>query len=120
MFGNIAQEVTGNKNILNPNSPYAIVVEALSRKKSSEALAKRIWMSFVPEGHSELQKEDLLEVMGQEHAVQAEECFQSLDKDDNGDVSLDEMVMHVMHMHTERYAVAKSMADVVGTLPMKK
>lgn len=39
-FGNIAQEVTGNKNILNPNSAYATTIEALLRKVSSEALAK--------------------------------------------------------------------------------
>lgn len=39
-FGGIAQEVTGNKNILNPNSAYATTIEALRRKVSSEALAK--------------------------------------------------------------------------------
>jgi len=39
-FGNIAQEVTGNKNILNPNSAYAVTIEALRRKSSAEALAK--------------------------------------------------------------------------------
>lgn len=114
VFGNIAQEVTGNKNVFNPNSAYAIVLEALSRKNSTEALGKRIWMSFVPESQSVLTKEDLLEVMGQEHALQAEDCFQSLDRDGNGDVSLEEMVTYVNYLHSERSDVAKSMSDVVS------
>ncbi|TGZ76227.1 hypothetical protein EX30DRAFT_266358 [Ascodesmis nigricans] len=112
VFGNIAQEVTGNKNVFNPSSSYATVLEALVKKSSSEALARRIWMSFVPENSSALTKADLLEVMGPAHHEQADECFSSLDKDGNGDVSLDEMVQHVLHCHTERYAVAKSMRDV--------
>lgn len=111
-FGNIAQEVTGNKNVFNPNSAYAIVLDALTTKKSAEALAKRIWLSFVPEGHSALTLADLKEVMGLELEAQAEECFQSLDRDDNGDVSLEEMILHVTHIHNERYDVAKSMQDV--------
>ncbi|KAG0136971.1 Mechanosensitive ion channel-domain-containing protein [Tuber indicum] len=111
-FGNIAQEVTGNKNVFNPNSAYSIVVNALQRTRSSEALARRIWMSFVSEGHAALTKEDLLEVMGPDHEEQALECFSSLDRDNNGDVSLDEMVMHVVHMHNERHDVARSMQDV--------
>ncbi|RPA91946.1 hypothetical protein L873DRAFT_1711929 [Choiromyces venosus 120613-1] len=111
-FGNIAQEVTGNKNVFNPNSAYSIVVNALQRTRSSEALARRIWMSFVSEGRTALTKEDLLEVMGPDHEEQALECFSSLDRDDNGDVSLDEMMMHVIHMHSERHDVARSMQDV--------
>jgi len=115
-FGNIAQEVTGNKNVFNPNSAYSIVVNALQRTRSSEALARRIWMSFVSEGHTALAKEDLLEVMGPDHEEQALECFSSLDRDNNGDVSLDEMVMHVVHMHNERHDVARSMQDVVSNV----
>lgn len=118
-FGNIAQEVTGNKNVFNPNSSYATVVDALVRKSSSEALARRIWMSFVPENSTALTKSDLLDVMGPAHEAQAEQCFDSLDKDGNGDVSLDEMVMHVLHVHSERYAVAKSMRDVVCNLRLR-
>ncbi|KAF8250789.1 hypothetical protein K440DRAFT_107756 [Wilcoxina mikolae CBS 423.85] len=111
-FGNIAQEVTGNKNILNPNSAYTTTTEALRRKSSAEALAKRIWMSFVPEGHSALTLADLKEVMGMELEIQAEECFHSLDSDNNGDVSLEEMIMHTIHLHNDRLDVAKSMQDV--------
>jgi Ca2+-binding EF-hand superfamily protein len=83
--------------------------------KSPEALAKRIWMSFVPEGHFALTLADLKEVMGPALEVQAQECFHSLDRDDNGDVSLEEMVLHTVQLHSERRDVAKSMQDVVST-----
>jgi Ca2+-binding EF-hand superfamily protein len=84
-------------------------------RKSPEALAKRIWMSFVPEGHYALTLADLKEVMGPELDEQAEECFRSLDRDDNGDVSLEEMILHTVQLHSERRDVAKSMQDVVST-----
>lgn len=119
-FGNIAQEVTGNKNVFNPNSGYSIVLDALQRKDSSEALTKRIWMSFVVEGNEALTMADLLEVMGSDHEEVAYECFAMLDKDDNGDVSLEEMINGVLFMQMERRDVAKSIQDVVSTgFPIK-
>lgn len=110
-FGNVAREVTG-KNVFNPNSAYSIVLEALHRKDSSEALAQRIWMSFVAEDSAELKKEDLVEVMGLDRENIALECFAMLDKDDNGDVSLEEMIMSVLLVYRERKDVARSMQDV--------
>ncbi|KAF8427818.1 Mechanosensitive ion channel-domain-containing protein [Tirmania nivea] len=110
-FGNVAREVTG-KNVFNPNSAYSVVLEGLHRKDSSEALARRIWMSFVAEDSDGLKKEDLVEVMGLGQKDIALECFAMLDKDDNGDVSLEEMIMVVLLIHRERKDVAKSMQDV--------
>lgn len=115
VFGNMAQEVTGQKNAFNPASAYAVTAGALLGKKSSEALARRIWMSFVPEDHSAMTLADLKEVMGPELEIQAQECFYSLDGDNNGDVSLEEMIQHTTQLRTERRHVAKSMQDVVST-----
>lgn len=112
-FGNVAREVTG-KNVFNPNSAYSVVLDALHRKDSAEALARRIWMSFAAENSEALTKEDLLDVMGPDREDIALECFAILDKDDNGDVSLEEIVMGVTHMHRERRDIAKSMRDVVS------
>lgn len=114
-FGNVAREVTG-RNVFNPNAAYSVVLEALRRKDSSEALARRIWMSFVAENSESLTKEDLVEVMGADREEIALECFSLLDKDDNGDVSLEEMILGVLLMHTERKDVSKSMQDVVSGL----
>lgn len=110
-FGNIAQEVTG-KQVFNPTSAHSIVVEALEKNKSSEALAKRLWMSFVVEGKDALYQEDILEVLGPDRHDEAMECFACLDRDGNGDISLDEMILTVCEYGRERHSIANSLHDV--------
>ncbi|KAJ8110494.1 hypothetical protein OPT61_g6679 [Boeremia exigua] len=111
VFGTIASEITGKK-VFDVNSAHSIVLTALERNRSAEALAKRIWMSFVVEGKNELYQEDLIEVMGPGRADEAEECFGSLDRDGNGDISLDEMILTVTEIGRERKAINSSMHDV--------
>ncbi len=110
-FGNIAKEVTG-KQVFNPDSAHSIVVEALEKNKSSEALAKRLWMSFVVEGKEALYMEDIVEVLGADRHEEAEEAFAILDRDSNGDVSLDEMILTVCEFGKERHSIANSLHDV--------
>lgn len=110
-FGNVAQEITG-KQVFNPNSPHSIVVEALEKNRACDALARRLWLSFVVEGHEALYIEDIVEVFGEFRRTEAEECFAALDMDGNGDVSLDEMIQVVTEIGRERRAVANSMHDV--------
>ena len=110
-FGNIAQEVTG-KHVFNPNSAHSVVVEALEKNRSSEALAKRLWMSFVVEGKEALYLEDVVEVLGPERHAEAEEAFATLDRDGNGDISLDEMILTVCEFGRERHSIANSLHDV--------
>ncbi|KAJ4382338.1 hypothetical protein N0V86_002672 [Didymella sp. IMI 355093] len=111
VFGNIASEITGKK-VFDVNSAHSIVLTALERNRSAEALAKRIWMSFVVEGKNELYDEDLIEVMGPGRAEEAEECFAALDRDGNGDISLDEMILTVTEIARQRKAINSSMHDV--------
>ncbi|KAF2791913.1 hypothetical protein K505DRAFT_376407 [Melanomma pulvis-pyrius CBS 109.77] len=110
-FGTVAQEITGKK-VFDPNSAHSIVVEALDKNRSAEALARRIWLSFVVEGKDSLFQEDLVEVMGAGRQKEAEECFASLDKDGNGDISLEEMILTVTEFGRERKSIATSMHDV--------
>ncbi|KAI3341619.1 Mechanosensitive ion channel-domain-containing protein [Ustulina deusta] len=110
-FGNIASEITG-KQVFNPNSAHSIVIEALEKAKTSEALAKRIWMSFVVEGKDSLYPEDIAEVLGSAHHEEAEECFDAMDTDANGDISLDEMIRKVIAIGKERKAITHSMQDI--------
>ena len=110
-FGNIATEVTG-KEVFKPDSAHSIVVEALEKNKSSEALAKRLWMSFVVEGKDALYQEDIEEVLGADRHGEAEECFSALDHDGNGDISLDEMILTVCEFGRERHSIANSLHDV--------
>ena len=110
-FGNIASEVTG-KQVFNPDSAHSIVVEALEKNRSSEALAKRLWMSFVVEGKEALYMDDIVEVLGADHHAEAEEAFEVLDRDSNGDISLDEMILTVCEFGKERHSIASSLHDV--------
>ncbi|TKA58227.1 hypothetical protein B0A49_10996, partial [Cryomyces minteri] len=110
-FGNVAHEITG-KQVFNPDSAHSVVVEALEKRRSSEALAKRLWMSFVVEGREALYQEDFLEVLGQDRQEEALECFAALDRDGNGDISLDEMILTIAEFGRERTSIASSMHDV--------
>ncbi|KAH6607981.1 mechanosensitive ion channel family [Trichoderma cornu-damae] len=111
VFGNIASEITG-KHVFNPNSAHSIVVEALEKKRSSEALARRLWMSFVIEGRDALYPDDVEEVLGPAYKAEAEEAFEAIDTDANGDISLEEMVRKVVDMGKERKAIAEGMKDI--------
>ena len=112
VFGNIASEITGKQGVFNPNSAHSVVVEALEKTRSSEALAKRLWMSFVVEGKESLYPEDIHEVLGPARKEEADEAFTALDNDGNGDISLDEMIMKVVEIGRDRKAIASSMRDV--------
>ncbi|RKF64158.1 putative MscS family protein [Golovinomyces cichoracearum] len=110
-FGNIASEVTG-KQIFSTQSAQSIVSEALKKVDSSEALAKRLWMSFVLENNEVLYADDIKEVLGPARQEQANECFAVLDTDGNGDISLDEMILKVVEIGRDRKAITASMRDV--------
>ncbi|KAI0137449.1 serine/threonine protein kinase [Xylariales sp. AK1849] len=115
VFGNLASEITG-KQVFNPNSAHSVVVEALEKIRTSEALAKRIWMSFVTEGRDSLFVDDIVEVLGAAHREDAEECFAAIDADANGDISLDEMIRKIVEISKERKAIANSMKDISQAL----
>jgi hypothetical protein len=115
VFGNIASEIAG-KQVFNPTSAHSVVVEALEKKRSSEALAKRLWMSFVVEGQDTLRLEDIREVLGPAHQDEADEAFSAIDNDNNGDISLDEMIMKVVEISRDRKAIAHSMNDIGGAI----
>ncbi|KAJ5149893.1 hypothetical protein N7448_001471 [Penicillium atrosanguineum] len=110
-FGNVASELTG-KQVFNPAATHSIVIQALERKRCAAALARRIWMSFVMEGRESLYLDDIIEVLGHEHEADAEECFASLDKDGNGDISLDEMILTITEFGHMRKSLNSSMHDV--------
>ncbi|KAF3939612.1 hypothetical protein ABW19_dt0202476 [Dactylella cylindrospora] len=109
--GRVAKEITG-RNVLNPNAPRSIVIDALSRRTTIEALARRIWMSFVEEGKDTLYSDDFVEVLGLDRKDEARAAFIMLDKDENGDISLDEMIAILMDVARERKTLAKSMGDI--------
>ena len=94
-----------------PNS-LAVVDNALESQKSSAALAKRIWMSLVPEGRDVLTLNDINEVLGPKRRVEAEEAFNALDGNENGDLTLKEMILIVVETGNSRHAVYQGMTDI--------
>lgn len=110
-FGNVASEITG-KQVFNPHSAHSIVVEALEKRLPSEALARRIWLSFVCAGRDALFVDDFYEVLGEEYREEAEEAFGLIDADLNGDISLEEMILKVVAIGSERKAISEGMKDI--------
>ncbi|RCI16545.1 hypothetical protein L249_2252 [Ophiocordyceps polyrhachis-furcata BCC 54312] len=109
--GNIAHEITG-KQVLNPNSAHSIVLEALEKRRPSEALGRRIWMSFVLEGKDALYPDDFHEVLGPAYRNEADEAFDAIDGDMNGDISLEEMMRKVVEIGRERKTIGEGMKDI--------
>lgn len=110
-FGKVAHEVTG-KTVFNVSASHSVVVEALERKRSSEALARRIWMSLVVEGKDALYQEDVIEVLAERTEQEAVDAFAAVDRDGNGDVTLDEMILTVCELGRERKAIANSLHSI--------
>ncbi|KAL4794715.1 Mechanosensitive ion channel-domain-containing protein [Aspergillus venezuelensis] len=110
-IGDVAQEITG-KQVFNSGSARSIVSEALERRRSTEALARRIWMSFVVEGREALFIDDVIEVLGAGKEAEAEECFTILDRDGNGDISLEEIILAISEIGRTRKTLNHSMHDV--------
>ena len=110
-FGAMASDITG-KEIFSTTSAHAIVIEALETESASNALARRLWLSFVGAGKDALYKHDLVEVLGRQRSEEAEEVFAALDRDGNGDVSLEEMTMLVVNVGQERKNRSASMHDI--------
>lgn len=93
------------------NAARSAVIQALERKDSAEALARRVWMSFVVEGRHALYLEDIAEVLASDPA-EAQECFGMLDRDDNGEIGLDEMILTFVEFGRARTSLDQSIHDI--------
>lgn len=110
-FGRVGSEITGTGSTRSEQARQT-VVQALETRMSSEALARRLWWSFVCEERESMVLEDVIDVLGTHRQEEAEEVFAALDKDGNGDISLDEMIMMVVEASRERKALIRSGNDV--------
>lgn len=112
-LGNITGELISSRAMEKKSAAiHNVVVEALESKVATEALAKRIWFALVPEGKEALVREDIHSIMGPDRHAQADEVFNLLDADENGDVTLEEMIMWVADVAHERKSIDRSRHDV--------
>lgn len=109
-IGNVAKDIRGDTSCNIP--AYGIVIGALSKKALAEILASRIWKSLVLEDAEELRLEDLQEVLGEVYKADAEKLFGILDKDTNGGIILDEMVISVQDISQEQKSIYRSLRDM--------
>ena len=110
-FGVMASDIAG-KEMFSTTSAHSVVIEAIETERGSKALARRLWLSFVGDSRDVLLKSDLLEVLGASRSSEAEIIFAALDRDGNGDVSMEEMTMLVVGLGEDRKNRATSMQDI--------
>ena len=89
-----------------------IVDGALDNTRSSAALARRIWTSMVSEGCDVLTAEDIMEVLPMKKKGQAQACFAALDENQNGDVTLSEMLLAVIETGNARRSIYQGITDI--------
>ncbi|WYZ36019.1 hypothetical protein EsH8_X_000666 [Colletotrichum jinshuiense] len=111
-FGEMTADISGNNSLFNTQAAHTIVTEALEAITSSEALGRRIWRSLTPDDGDSLTQQDLEKAFPADRLGDVEELFALLDVDQNGDVSLDEMVSTVVRIGQERIAIWKSTHDI--------
>ena len=110
--GLIAGQVKDRLHYFRSKSTSKIVDHALEDPRASAALAKRIWMSLVPEGRDVMTVDDLVEVIKSHRRAEAEECFRALDENQNGDLTLNEMVLTVIETGRARRSIYQGMTDI--------
>jgi hypothetical protein len=94
------------------NSAHSVVLKALDKSQSAEALAERIWKSFVVEGNDKLYQEDFIAAVDLVRQAEAKELFLALDKNENANLNLNEMVFAVADWGKQRGSMNSSMHDV--------
>ena len=108
----IAGKAKHKVHLLKSHKTKKIIDRALEDSRASAALAKRIWQSLVPQGRDTLTVDDIVEVLKSHRRAEAEDCFRALDINQNGDVTMNEMVLTVMEMGRERRAIFQGMMDI--------
>ena len=115
-FRQVMQEAIGHKYAWNQGKSYRIVSEALEEKESAEALAEGVWKSCTSDESVGLTMGDLLDVVGRKRKREVSEHFLSLDRDGNGNVSLEEIKLHVTNLRKERRSVEKRWHNMVSKI----
>ena len=110
-FDNIARE-HATKKATNDDWAHTVVTQALEHKDSTDALACRLWASFALPGQTALTLANLAEALGGHHYTLAEDAFELIDRDGNGDITFDELKITIAQWAQDRQSINKSIHDV--------
>jgi small-conductance mechanosensitive channel len=108
-LGTVVSEIAGSA-ILQPNSPQAVVKTALQSANKSRLLARRLFYSFKKPGSESLYVTDIAPFFTS--LEEANRAFALFDKDDNGDISKEELEMECLEVHREQLSLEHSMRDL--------
>ncbi|CUS08611.1 unnamed protein product [Tuber aestivum] len=109
VMGKVAGDFTG-KQVSSSTSPQHVVLTLLYTTEGSQALARRLFRTFVREGTEVVHAENLKQVFSSEE--EAEAAFQMFDRDLNGDISCEEMEIACVEIGRERKAITASLKDL--------
>jgi len=85
------------------NKRVVHVLNHYKNRKFVTALARRIWHAFVPTGHEALHPSDLQPIFAESGPADIiDRCFNTLDKDSNGDITLNEMITQLIDIGRTR------------------
>lgn len=111
LFGNLISD-DSDSHWLRPGSSYAAIERAWANPATAAALARRIWLSFVPRGQYGLAENDIIDVLGPNRAVEAKSLFKAIDANDSGYISQDDFVGMVTEAGQKKHNIFKTIADM--------
>lgn len=107
--GAVAGDFTGKK-VVKSNHPNQVVLTLLSTTSGSQALARRLYRTFVQPGFETVFPGDLKSAF--ENGEEAEAAFAMFDKDMNGDISMEELEAVCVEIGRERKSITASLKDL--------
>ena len=112
IFSRMASDVIGTQ-VFRPTATHSIGGSALERKAGAEALAHRIFNCLVQPGNSVISEKDIIAKLGEGSEAQASFIFAQLDRDHNGEITLEEMILLVIGIARTRKDMWKSVLVLV-------
>ena len=107
--GKIAGDFTG-RQVIKSTHPRQMVITLLSTVSDSQALARRLYRTFVGEGAETISQEDLKHAFDNDE--EADSAFVMFDKDLNGDISMSELEAVCVEIGRERRSITSSLKDL--------
>ncbi|KAH0836088.1 hypothetical protein AYO21_02728 [Fonsecaea monophora] len=111
VLGYLVSDIAG-RQVLMPTASGPVVEAALERPVSTEALARRIWNSFTNFGETKLDQAAITAMLGPGHEDQALYIHSKVDADENGDLTMEEMVDLVKKVANDRKTIWEGANDV--------